>query len=110
MQSVGIINELVPNLVLGYGSEYVSPGGRPFLKVKPKTLEYGYPRRNAFWQPVLEGMLRANLDPRPGGGKSTHEHTLTGTTQPAKCGITAEANSSWFFAAIQCGQNVRGTY
>jgi 3-(3-hydroxy-phenyl)propionate hydroxylase len=61
MQSVGIINELVPNLVLGYGSEYFSPGGRPFLKVKPTTLEYGYPRRNAFRQPVLERILRDNL-------------------------------------------------
>src|SRR5271169_4597704 len=61
MQSVGIINELVPNIVLGYGSEYFSPGGRRFLKVKPKTLEYGYPRRNAFRQPVLERLLRDNL-------------------------------------------------
>jgi 3-(3-hydroxy-phenyl)propionate hydroxylase len=62
MQAVGIINELVPNLVLGYGSEYFSPGGRPFLKVKPTTLEYGYPRRNAFRQPVLERLLRGQLD------------------------------------------------
>jgi 3-(3-hydroxy-phenyl)propionate hydroxylase len=62
MQSVGVINQLVPNLVLGYGSEYFSPGGRPFLKVKPSTLEYGFPRRNAFRQPVLEQILRGNLD------------------------------------------------
>jgi 3-(3-hydroxy-phenyl)propionate hydroxylase len=62
MQAVGIINQLVPNLVLGYGSEYFSPGGRPFLKVKPTTLEYGYPRRNAFRQPVLERLLRDHLE------------------------------------------------
>ncbi len=62
MQGVGIINDLVPNLVLGYGSEYYSPGGRQFLKVKPTTLEYGYPRRNAFRQPVLEALLRENLE------------------------------------------------
>ena len=61
MQSVGIINELVPNLVLGYGSEYFSRSGRPFLKVKPTTLEYGFPRRSAFRQPVLEALLRDNL-------------------------------------------------
>jgi 3-(3-hydroxy-phenyl)propionate hydroxylase len=61
MQSVGIINDLVPNIVLGYGSEYFSPRGRLFLKVKPSTLEYGYPRRNAFRQPILEGLLRDNL-------------------------------------------------
>src|ERR1700739_4220132 len=62
MQSVGVINQLVPNLVLGYGWEYFAPGGRPFLKVKPSTLEYGFPRRNAFRQPVLEQILRGNLD------------------------------------------------
>ena len=62
MQAVGIINELVPQIVLGYGSEYFSPGRRRFLKVKPKTLEYGYPRRNAFRQPVLERLLREHLD------------------------------------------------
>jgi len=61
MQSVGIINDLVPQIVLGYGSEYFSPRGRLFLKVKPSTLEYGYPRRNAFRQPILERLLRDNL-------------------------------------------------
>lgn len=61
MQSVGVINELVPKIVLGYGSEYFSPAGRRFLKVKPTTLEYGYPRRNAFRQPVLELILRDKL-------------------------------------------------
>ena len=61
MQTVGIINELLPTMVLGYGSEYYSPGGRRFLKVKPTTLEYGYPRRNAFRQPVLEAILRRHL-------------------------------------------------
>jgi 3-(3-hydroxy-phenyl)propionate hydroxylase len=65
MQAVGIINELVPHLVLGYGSEYFSPGGRRFLKVKPQTLEYGYPRRNAFRQPVLERLLRERLQRLP---------------------------------------------
>ncbi len=62
MQAVGIINALVPQIVLGYGSEYFSAAGRRFLKVKPKTLEYGYPRRNAFRQPVLERLLREHLD------------------------------------------------
>jgi len=65
MQSVGIIKELVPQIVLGYGSEYFSPHGRRFLKVKPGTLEYGYPRRNAFRQPMLEQLLRDNLKRYP---------------------------------------------
>lgn len=65
MQAVGVVNALMPNLVLGYGSEYFSPSGRRFLKVKPATQEYGYPRRNAFRQPVLEAVLRRNLQRHP---------------------------------------------
>lgn len=80
LQSVGIINELVPKLVLGYGSEYFSPGGRPFLKVKPTTLEYGFPRRNAFRQPVLEQLLRDNLD-RLGHAETLFESELVAFSQ-----------------------------
>jgi 3-(3-hydroxy-phenyl)propionate hydroxylase len=80
MQSVGVINQLVPNLVLGYGSEYFSPGGRPFLKVKPSTLEYGFPRRNAFRQPVLEQILRGNLD-RLGHAETLFETELVEFSQ-----------------------------
>jgi 3-(3-hydroxy-phenyl)propionate hydroxylase len=83
MQSVGVINNLVPNLVLGYGSEYFSPGGRRFLKVKPSTLEYGYPRRNAFRQPVLERLLRDNLT-RHGNATVWFETELVGFSQSEK--------------------------
>jgi 3-(3-hydroxy-phenyl)propionate hydroxylase len=58
MQAVGIIRDLLPQIVLGYGSDYISPGGSRFLRVKPMTLEYGHPRRNAFRQTVLEELLR----------------------------------------------------
>src|SRR5271155_3340132 len=83
MQSVGVINQLVPNLVLGYGSEYFSPGGRPFLKVKPTTLEYGFPRRNAFRQPVLERILRENLA-RHGNAAALFETELIAFAQVEK--------------------------
>src|SRR5580692_4177309 len=58
MQAVGVINELVPNIVLGYGSEYFSLGGRRFLKVKPTTLEYGFPRHDARSDLRLSDRLR----------------------------------------------------
>jgi 3-(3-hydroxy-phenyl)propionate hydroxylase len=83
MQSVGIINELVPNLVLGYGSEYFSLSGRRFLRVKPTTLEYGYPRRNAFRQPVLEGLLRGNLS-RYNNAAATFDTELVEFSQSEK--------------------------
>lgn len=83
MQAVGVINELVPNIVLGYGSEYFSPAGRRFLKVKPTTLEYGFPRRNAFRQPVLEQLLRENLG-RYGNATALFETEMLEFSQTAQ--------------------------
>lgn len=61
MQAVGVVDQVLPEIVLGYGSHYYSAGGRCFLRVQPQTREYGYPRRNAFQQPILEATLRDHL-------------------------------------------------
>ena len=58
MQAIGVVDEVVSRVVLGYGSDYFSAGGSCFLRVRPTSKEYGYPRRNAFRQPVFEQQLR----------------------------------------------------
>jgi 3-(3-hydroxy-phenyl)propionate hydroxylase len=58
MQAVGIVDKVIARVVLGYGSDYFSVGGSCFLRVRPTAREYGYPRRNAFRQPVFEQQLR----------------------------------------------------
>jgi len=100
MQSVGVINELVPNLVLGYGSEYFSPGGRRFLKVKPTTLEYGYPRRNAFRQPVLERILRHNLG-RYSNATALFETEVVGFSQSENA-VTVELRGADGVRSLRC--------
>ena len=100
MQSVGIINELIPHVVLGYGSEYFSSGGRRFLKVKPTTLEYGYPRRNAFRQPVLERILRDNLKRFPNAAV-VFETELAGFAQSEKS-VTLELRGSACPSSLTC--------
>jgi 3-(3-hydroxy-phenyl)propionate hydroxylase len=57
MQSIGVVDTVLRRVVLGYGSDYFSAGGSCFLRVRPTTQEYGYPRRNAFRQPVFEAQL-----------------------------------------------------
>src|SRR5215471_9624358 len=61
MQAAGVIRDILPDIVLGYGSHYYSPLGKCFLRVQPCTLEYGYPRRSAFRQPLLQARLRDHL-------------------------------------------------
>ena len=48
-------------VVPGYGSHYYSPRRICFAKVEPTGQPYGYPRRNAFRQPILEGQLKDAL-------------------------------------------------
>ena len=62
IQAAGLIDQVIGDLMLDYGSHYFSPAGRCFAKVEPDTREYGYPRRNAFRQPLLEAALRNGLD------------------------------------------------
>lgn len=58
MQAIRVIDVVLSRVVLGYGSDYFSAGGSCFLRVRPIAKEYGYPRRNAFRQPVFEQQLR----------------------------------------------------
>lgn len=62
MQAAGVVDQVMEAVVPGYGSHYHrAPGTRSFARVEPTEQPYGYPRRNAFRQPVLEGQLRHAL-------------------------------------------------
>lgn len=74
LQAAGLIETVMASIVPGYGSHYLSPSGRCFARVEPTGTPYGYPRRNAFRQPVLEAQLRAGLD------RFSHVRQLYATT------------------------------
>jgi 3-(3-hydroxy-phenyl)propionate hydroxylase len=61
MQAAGVVDEVFGATVAGYGSHYFSAEGVCFAKVEPTGQPYGFPRRNAFRQPILERQLRAAL-------------------------------------------------
>jgi 3-(3-hydroxy-phenyl)propionate hydroxylase len=61
IQGVGLVDTVLGDVVQGYGSHYFSPSGRTFARVQPAVQEYGFPRRSAFRQPVLEAQLREGL-------------------------------------------------
>lgn len=61
VQKMDLLDQVLPDTVAGYGSEYRSPNGRIFLRVKPLAKPYGHPRRNAFRQPLFEARLREGL-------------------------------------------------
>ncbi|MBB3213061.1 3-(3-hydroxy-phenyl)propionate hydroxylase [Herbaspirillum sp. Sphag1AN] len=62
MQYISLDQEVLRDVVTGYGVHYFThPGGRCFGKVEPTLSEYGFPRRNAFRQPIFEATLNQGL-------------------------------------------------
>lgn len=62
MQAIGLVQPVLENVVTGYGVHYITkPAGRCFAKVEPTASNFGYPRRNAFRQPLFEATLREGL-------------------------------------------------
>jgi 3-(3-hydroxy-phenyl)propionate hydroxylase len=61
LQTAGLIDQVLPQIVQGYGVHYFSWSGKPFAKVEPSSREYGYPKRNAFRQAVLVAQLCTGL-------------------------------------------------
>ena len=80
MQALGLADTVMAETVAGYGSHYYSARGRLFAKVQPTEQPYGFPRRNAFRQPILERQLRAALARFP-HVTTLFEHELIGFTQ-----------------------------
>jgi len=53
LQGTGLVDEVLKDVVLGYGVQYFAWNGNPLASVLPTRQEYGYPKRNAFRQPLL---------------------------------------------------------
>lgn len=86
LQAAGLADKVLQNVVPGYGSRYLSPGRRCFARVEPTGTPYGFPRRNAFRQPVLEATLRealarfTNVSALYGWRLVRHEQSAAGVT------------------------------
>ena len=86
MQAAGLADEVFGATVAGYGSHYFGSNGACFAKVEPTGRPYGFPRRNAFRQPILERQLRTALARFPHVA-AAFEHELMGFAQ-ADGGVT----------------------
>ena len=88
IQAVGLAEEVMRDVVPGYGVHYFTRfGGTCFGKVEPTASEYGYPRRNAFRQPLFEATLRRGAE-RFACGSVRFGHTLESFEQDED-GVTA---------------------
>jgi 3-(3-hydroxy-phenyl)propionate hydroxylase len=106
MQAIGLAGEVLKNVVTGYGVHYITaPGGRCFAKVEPTASEYGYPRRNAFRQPLLEASLREGLG-RFASVRMWFGHTLDNFRQDANGVVATIVRSDGSQLRIEAGYMV----
>lgn len=61
MQAIGLDQSVLGIVARAYGSRYMSPRREVFASVDPLSQDYGFDKRNAFEQPVLEKILRDGL-------------------------------------------------
>lgn len=64
IQFLGLSEDVTKDIASGYGSEYLGPDRKRFAVVQPSRSEYGWPKRNAFRQPLLERTLAEALAER----------------------------------------------
>jgi len=99
-QAAGLASEVMAQTVAGYGSHYFSAKGRCFAKVQPTEQPFGFPRRNAFRQPVLERQLCKGLA-RFAHVTAAFEHELLSFTQSA-AGVTPRVRGGGEEREISC--------
>jgi 3-(3-hydroxy-phenyl)propionate hydroxylase len=100
MQAAGLAADVMSQTVAGYGSHYFSAQGRCFAKVQPTEQPFGFPRRNAFRQPILERQLRDALSRFP-HVTAAFEHELVSFKQSAQ-GVNALVRGGGEEQSISC--------
>jgi 3-(3-hydroxy-phenyl)propionate hydroxylase len=60
-QSVGLTGELLPHTTPDHWMRFVTKDGHCFASIEPRTDEFGWPRRNAFIQPLADRVLYEGL-------------------------------------------------
>jgi 3-(3-hydroxy-phenyl)propionate hydroxylase len=61
MQSIGLIDQVLPHTTPRHAMRFLTPKGRCFADIQPMTDEFGWPRRNAFIQPKVDAELYRGL-------------------------------------------------
>lgn len=56
-QAVGLAEKVLPHTTPWHAMRFLTPKGRCFADIQPKTDEFGWSRRNAFIQPLADRVL-----------------------------------------------------
>jgi 3-(3-hydroxy-phenyl)propionate hydroxylase len=90
-QSVGLVDELLPHTTPNHWMRFTLKG-KCFASIEPRTDEFGWPRRNAFIQPLADQILYDGLK-RFGHVRTLLGHTVASFAQDGE-GVTIETTDA----------------
>jgi 3-(3-hydroxy-phenyl)propionate hydroxylase len=90
-QAAGLIAQVLPHTTPNHYVRFVNGRGRVFASIEPQTDEFGFARRNAFIQPLIDQVLAAGLQ-RYAGAELRLGTGLKSFAQDAE-GVTVETGS-----------------
>jgi 3-(3-hydroxy-phenyl)propionate hydroxylase len=90
-QAAGLIAQVLPHTTPNHYVRFVNGRGRVFASIEPQTDEFGFARRNAFIQPLIDQVLAAGLR-RYAGAELRLGTGLKRFTQDAD-GVTVETGA-----------------
>ena len=61
-QALGLVDEVLPHTTPDHYMRFVNAKGRCYASIEPTSREFGWPRRNAFIQPLADQVLLRGLD------------------------------------------------
>ncbi|HEV3429078.1 MAG TPA: bifunctional 3-(3-hydroxy-phenyl)propionate/3-hydroxycinnamic acid hydroxylase [Paraburkholderia sp.] len=73
-QSIGLADALLPHTTPDHWMRFVTKDGHCFASIEPRTDEFGWPRRNAFIQPLADRVLYEGL------ARFEHVEVMLGTS------------------------------
>jgi 3-(3-hydroxy-phenyl)propionate hydroxylase len=100
IQAIGLMDQVLPDVVQGYGVHYYAWTGALFARIEPTSTEYGFPKRNAFRQQLLARQLRDGLQRFP-HVRTLFAHELARFTQDAQA-VRLELNHAGQSKTISC--------
>ncbi|MDP9037975.1 MAG: bifunctional 3-(3-hydroxy-phenyl)propionate/3-hydroxycinnamic acid hydroxylase [Acidobacteriota bacterium] len=87
-QAVDLADRILPYTTPNHWMRFTTAKGRAYVSIEPHTLEYGWPRRNAFLQPKADAISLEGLERFP-GVQVLFSHGVTGLVQDST-GVSTE--------------------
>jgi 3-(3-hydroxy-phenyl)propionate hydroxylase len=101
-QAAGLVDQVLPHTTPNHVMHFVNGKGRVFASIDPKTDEFGWPRRNAFIQPLIDKVSADGLSRYDNVTLKTG-HRVTRFVQDDRSVAVTMVDASGVESIVRCG-------